>query len=57
MDSANFESVVYDPSKLVVTFGGERVVGFSSDMKISISRRLHGVAKAKIYLQATSLGY
>lgn len=54
MDSANFESVVYDPSRLVVTFGGERVVGFSSDMKISISRRLHGVAKAKIYLQATS---
>lgn len=50
MDISN----LYDPSKLVVTFGGERVTGFSSDMKISISRRLYGVAKAKIYLQATS---
>lgn len=54
MDSTHFESLVYDPSKLIVTFGGERVMGFSSDMKISLSRRLNGVAKAKIYLQATS---
>lgn len=54
MDITHFESLVYDPAKLVVTLHGERVVGFSSDMKISLSRRLNGVAKAKIYLQATS---
>nr|UVX65144.1 MAG: hypothetical protein [Bacteriophage sp.] len=54
MDSNSFEAVVYDPTKLAVTLHGERVVGFDSHMKISISRRLNGVVKAKIYLQATS---
>lgn len=47
-------SIAYDPAKVVVTFDGERIIGFSSDMKISLSRRLNGVAEAKVYLNATS---
>ncbi|QXL90354.1 hypothetical protein [Salmonella phage NINP13076] len=41
----------YDPKMLNVYFEGDKIYGFDYRNKFSLSRRLNGVAVAKVYLQ------
>ncbi|HDR2377117.1 TPA: hypothetical protein QCH88_004364 [Enterobacter asburiae] len=55
MDNTLFDfGVAYDPTKITIMFGDEKITGLDCDIRASCSRRLNGVASAKIYIQAHS---
>lgn len=55
MDNSLFDfGVAYDPTKIHVTFDGERIMGLDCNVKVSCSRRLNGVACAKVFIQGQS---
>lgn len=45
---------IYDPQKLHLFLGGERVSGFLADRKISLRRGLNGAFKMDIFLSGAS---
>lgn len=53
-DFNNYVLDAYDPTKLHLFVGGERVIGFMSERKISLRRGLNGTFELEVFLAAPS---
>lgn len=53
-DPSKYILDAFDPTKLHLFVGGERVIGFVAERKISLHRGLNGAFELKVFLAAPS---